>query len=299
MTDATTTPFKDNKPYALTSPEQEQWKVGVPGIARLKYAFQTSKDEKKISQASIESAVKLKDFHLVDRYEPILRDWSTLFDNIIPFLAVDDRVVGSVVHSPALQLWKTGDHPWSRDWAFVRLDRTKFPDNGNGLKNTVDLRVRSLPASLNKFPFPTDRLLTLSDKRKDIVTLQEMRDRKSLDGNGSRSFIVAKNGASTGLIFGSPSELMSTVRYCMPGGHSYTTHEWSIEGSLDNLLEPFSRGGDSGSLVFTIEGRLAGIVTGGAAVGENSGVDITYVTPLEVILKDIEDCLGNRKVRLL
>lgn len=47
----------------------------------------------------------------------------------------------------------------------------------------------------------------------------------------------------------------------------------------------FSEVGDSGSCVFDIGGRIAGIVDAGTLDGN----DITYVTPIDWIIKDLQE----------
>jgi len=56
----------------------------------------------------------------------------------------------------------------------------------------------------------------------------------------------------------------------------------------------FSKGGDSGSLVFDVDGFIVGMLWGGQ---DETG--ISYITPIEVILEDIKEACGAKNVELL
>lgn len=53
----------------------------------------------------------------------------------------------------------------------------------------------------------------------------------------------------------------------------------------------FSQKGDSGSAIFDLDGRVGGILDAGS--GSNCAtLDLTYITPMEWIIKDIEEKVG-------
>jgi hypothetical protein len=54
--------------------------------------------------------------------------------------------------------------------------------------------------------------------------------------------------------------------------------------------EPFSRGGDSGALVYTDDGVAIGLLFAGSETGGDNGTGLTYVNPIDVVL----DVLGVR-----
>lgn len=58
--------------------------------------------------------------------------------------------------------------------------------------------------------------------------------------------------------------------------------------------EPFSRPGDSGALVFTIDGVVVGMIIAG-----HKFLDITYVTPIDDLIEDIKSATGATNARIL
>ena len=74
--------------------------------------------------------------------------------------------------------------------------------------------------------------------------------------------------------------------------------------SFNPLGEAFSRGGDSGSIIFAIDPRLGGspgaigLLWGGnnTDAGYTKGYDLTYAIPFEYVLDDIE-VFTSRKVQ--
>jgi hypothetical protein len=60
----------------------------------------------------------------------------------------------------------------------------------------------------------------------------------------------------------------------------------------DAKLSVFSMSGDSGACVIDLDGRAIGMLHGGNMQSANSGVEITYVTPMEWVLKGIEEDLN-------
>jgi hypothetical protein len=60
--------------------------------------------------------------------------------------------------------------------------------------------------------------------------------------------------------------------------------------------QAFSEGGDSGSCIFDVDGRIGGIVDGGLA-SQLGSADITYATPIHWIINDLETRFHS--VRLL
>ena len=67
------------------------------------------------------------------------------------------------------------------------------------------------------------------------------------------------------------------------------------EISFDNQIEvestgtgPFSRGGDSGSLVYRADGVALGLLFAGSESGGENGTGLTYINPIDAVL----DALG-------
>lgn len=224
----------------------------------------------------------------------------------LPGETLQNREIGSVFYSPPIGLGRCpgpsqGEHtrPWTRDWSLVELMKDKF-SNGSRPTNMVDLRTTTMKRpevtrllnphvrNTHKFTFPANGLLHLSG----FISLQEMYNPVTLDAAGEECFIVGKRGATTGLTWGSPSELESTVRKCLPNGGEFVSYEWAVHGSLQGRNVPFSKPGDSGAAVFGIDGRLGGLLTRGTGNDRAFKVDISYVTPVEPLFMDIEKELG-------
>ncbi len=55
---------------------------------------------------------------------------------------------------------------------------------------------------------------------------------------------------------------------------------------------PFSRGGDSGSLVYRADGVALGLLFAGSETGGENGNGLTYLNPIDAVL----DALGARLV---
>ncbi|UKZ68627.1 uncharacterized protein TrAtP1_009652 [Trichoderma atroviride] len=101
-----------------------------------------------------------------------------------------------------------------------------------------------------------------------------------------RAILVAKYGARTGLTLGLSNELVSVVR--RPGtADGEMSEEWCITsaGLAVNKQALFSDGGDSGSCIWDMDGRIAGILMAGAGI--NGLNDVTYAQPFERLLTDI------------
>ena len=103
-----------------------------------------------------------------------------------------------------------------------------------------------------------------------------------------------KSGRSTYLTAGRYQELASVTIarvYDPTSGHMVekVTEERAIAGIGSDFSEP----GDSGSFVFTASGRVVGVVTAG---DERKGV--TFMTPIEDVLRDIKSVTGAVEVRL-
>ena len=233
---------------------------------------------------------------LIEGYLRVLQTWK-------PFASIESRIIGQVYLSPPLKQHRWAGsgarpHLWSRDWCLIQLDRSKFPDNGSSLRYEVSLEGGSSVAVMARrlgphfkekghgFRYPESRFLTLSGH----VSLSEIQNPTALDANGEECFLVGKRGPVSGLTWGCPSELMSTIRHCIPG-EEFITQEWAVKGSIES--KAFSMHGDSGAVVFSADGRVAGVLTSGADPTSGFGCDVTYVTPIEPLLDDVRETLGE------
>src|SRR5258708_22207192 len=120
--------------------------------------------------------------------------------------------------------------------------------------------------------YPLDNLLPL----RDIVKEDELSRPTTLDAKGEECISVVKNGNSTGVTIGRGSGIESFVReYDDQGIHSTSMVVAAYPYSHKD--HAFSAPGDSGSIVADGEGRIVGILTGGAGLTDDT--DVTYLTP--------------------
>lgn len=108
--------------------------------------------------------------------------------------------------------------------------------------------------------------------------------------SGQRDILVAKYGAGGGLALGLGNKLISVVRYtdALTGQRKSPSEEWCItSASLSECPQAaFSQRGDSGSCIWDMDERVAGILMEGSN-GGNELDDITYSQPMERLLDDI------------
>ncbi len=115
----------------------------------------------------------------------------------------------------------------------------------------------------------------------NTVSLAQAVNPTMTDTDGFPTFRVVKYGRTSGWTAGRMNELRSD---CVRERGSLPTTELCVAG----ILEPFSKCGDSGAPVMDGRGRLIGILTGG---GWSTGEDLTYVTPIDWLVEDIETSL--------
>jgi len=191
------------------------------------------------------------------------------------------RVIGHVFFSPPRTLHSDG---WLKDWALIELDVKKF---GEDLTNTVYIGEahRPLNEELRKYlPYHFFKMEgNKSMKLEGCIPEDDIKNPKMTDINGEPCLIVAKSGPITGLRWGRANEVVSVTRTAP----KVTSKEWCVVGLIENQI--FSKEGDSGSVVFDLEGRVGGIMTLGT--GWTDRLDITYVTPMVWLLNDIKERL--------
>ena len=97
---------------------------------------------------------------------------------------------------------------------------------------------------------------------------------------------VAKHGASSDLTMGLGNTLKSVIRTTE---RKIISEEWAITSVLrsKDQLPSFSEPGDSGPCIWDMKGRPAGILMAGNGSGLDDMHDVTYATPLELLLEDI------------
>ena len=131
------------------------------------------------------------------------------------------------------------------------------------------------------FKFPSDHLLKLGGTISD----NEIRHPTTLDENWDPCIVVIKQGSTSCTTIGRSSGIMSFVRQYSGDISSKTSKEWAIL-PYDHKPGAFSVEGDSGAVVVDGQGRIGGLLTGGS--GATASTDITYVTPIDFLLKSIK-----------
>ena len=56
---------------------------------------------------------------------------------------------------------------------------------------------------------------------------------------------------------------------------------------------PFSRGGDSGSLVYRADGVALGLLFAGSETGGDNGTGLTYINPINTVLRELGATLAG------
>ena len=96
--------------------------------------------------------------------------------------------------------------------------------------------------------------------------------------------VVGKYGSSTELTWGVSHEIQSIGRI----GKGFILHGVVVTLDKRNV---FSQQGDSGSAIFDLDGQVGGILYAGSG-SYYEALDLTYITPMEWIIKDIEAKVG-------
>jgi hypothetical protein len=199
------------------------------------------------------------------------------------FAKLDNRVIRHTFFSPSYSLHHLKG--WLRDWALIKLDVKKFGDKpptnivyiGN-ISDTIEEKLNARPPGFH-FKMRGNKSLKLQDYiRENEIMHPTMRDE-----NDEPCLIVGKRGRSTGVTWGTANEVMSVTR---TSSAAVNSKEWCI---LSSISIPFSRKGDSGSVIFDLKGRIGGIMSSGT--GLTHSTDTTYATPMDWLLSDINEQL--------
>ncbi|RYP70133.1 hypothetical protein DL771_005645 [Monosporascus sp. 5C6A] len=237
---------------------------------------------------------------------------------------IDERKVGHLAFHPAFQV-SARKPGYLKDWALVELDlknHTDPPENKVFLGDRGFAEMRShgfspISKELAKRHLPLPDILPAEYTQAQIF-LSDMPSEEYSEG----SIMVGKRGARTGLTFGVKNKIEAVIR--SPGCGLDDQLAWEILTVPTEGYEKFSDGGDSGSSVFDFRGRIVGLVTGSTheprfkdgkrkkhpgddtspdtaeevnatALGAKfDGTDITFVSPIQWVLDDIEDFTGMK-----
>jgi hypothetical protein len=122
------------------------------------------------------------------------------------------------------------------------------------------------------FTYPEDRLY----RARGILSTEEIRkpNRKNHKDDSVR-FVIKRGLTSLTTVGGLSGYEAHTRQYF--GLSSFDSVELAI-CPYDNHSGPFSKGGDSGSIIIDASGKFAGLLTSG--MGETDSSDITFATPM-------------------
>ncbi|KAF4416413.1 hypothetical protein F53441_14547 [Fusarium austroafricanum] len=235
--------------------------------------------------------------------ESKLQDLKELEERLEHLKDDDTRVIGHVLFSPKYSLGPSTNQGGKRlrDWALIELHPDKHRTPLQNLQNQTIAGSRgrqeldmALDAELKRdkqealgVQLDFD-IWTNTFNLKGTVPEDEMRHPAlQVCQSDENVMIVGKFGRSSGLTFGLVNEVKSVQRTF--AGNEWS-EEWCIVGhrrkKVDQTRTDFTKRGDSGSCIFDLKGRIAGMVTGGRETG--AGVhDITYATPIDWLLDDI------------
>lgn len=213
------------------------------------------------------------------------------------------RVYGVVLTAPPYEVARDTSF-MIRDWALTRLLPPVFPTKMPKNQVLLDQSYKSLvikamtDAGLGnkegaiRLAFATG--LTL----RGTVSPEELRVRVT---SSDSPLLLAKYGAKTGLTLGHCDGYQTTTRGNRVPDKAFCRFSLSDKADLEdqgiweyciiNALRPtekFSDGSDSGAAVWALDGRVAGILTGGFKEAQWGGkVDGTYMTSIGSLLADM------------
>jgi hypothetical protein len=221
-----------------------------------------------------------KDWALVELYEEKI-DWASFKGNKV--------YVGTSFPYLCLHLVSISRplHLWSRFPSPVFLSSVLadyyFLSSAGGNLSILDFASKMFPqpADQGDYNYPLDGLL----QAHGVVPDEEIRNPQHLDVHGEKCLFVVKNGLATGTTVGRTNGLESFTRTIDEYGIKQTSVEIAVL-PYDKKHGAFSDAGDSGSIVLARDGRIVGILTGGA--GPTDGTDITYLTPYWWVEKEIK-----------
>lgn len=239
--------------------------------------------------------------HLLKNKRRLLEDWSE----------PEDRVIGEAyAYAPlslgSLRAPRAHGNPvlWTLDWGLMAKRGDRFE---NLPVNVVPFSVQelvelSLPVPGTVEAKPGFELLSVHNgSSSHVLPLQGTRPVSDI---ASGDYVVAKCGpkTKTGLTKGRTNAIQSRVRYPYHDGTAGVSRELLVLAVHPQPSgKPFSTWGDSGSTVFDLTGRVVGMVTSGsttrAEVGPTErGSDETFVTPIDVIMKDMAGYVNNPRL---
>ncbi|KAG0633889.1 hypothetical protein HOY80DRAFT_1102268 [Tuber brumale] len=219
---------------------------------------------------------------LVEKATQEIKEVNALHDEVTKRRTTPDQcVIGFLLHSEKVEV-SAIPHGFTKDWALIELYNEKIDwstFNGNkvyvgGNLTPADFCNTMFPQVIDQadYQYPVDGLL----QAYGVVQDDEIRNPQHLDVHGEKCLLVVKNGLTSGTTVGRANGLESFTRIYSDWGIEQTSIEIAVL-TYNKTRGKFSAAGDSGSVVLARDGRIVGILTGGAFPTDET--DITYVTP--------------------
>ncbi|KAG2075854.1 hypothetical protein BDR04DRAFT_1210431 [Suillus decipiens] len=191
-----------------------------------------------------------------------------------------DQVIGHVICAPPISV-HTAPHSYTVDVCVIKLNKKKFLQNFRG--NALNLGPEIDPTKFINLMYP--RINMPSDFNYPVKCLLKLQGILSAEGicmpnnrdhKGNPMRYVIECGHN-----------MLTMTGCLNGFESHV-HCYFTLGSCDSVEAavypynndsgPFSRGGDSGSIIVDALGKFVALLTGGT--GPTNSSDIMFGTPM-------------------
>jgi hypothetical protein len=217
-------------------------------------------------------------------------------DTIKGLLDPECRVFGHVLYGAGLKVKEDKEKfRWIPDWALVGLEAEKHHTDLPNLQNRIhltDSNATKLAGFFRKGKGANVDRGPPFDGSRYYLSLGGTVPASELWKAEVPPLIVGKVGAKTGTTFGIANAVKSVTRNAcadLPCLRDQICEEWCIIGMEDESGHqvPFSSNGDSGACVWTMDGRIAGIIAAGNGTGKIQ--DVTYAMIWERLAEDIVD----------
>ncbi|KAH6683648.1 hypothetical protein F5X68DRAFT_277177 [Plectosphaerella plurivora] len=212
------------------------------------------------------------------------------------FSSLIDRRIGRAVFAAKMDASKG----WMRDYALIKLKRSWHAEpqaNRALIKPAEVMRAVRKHAEFNTGLMPNliggaVTFITLKDPltEKEVVDPSDVHAPKVTPNSG---LLVSTYGAESGATIGIVNGVKSITRRHFAG---QIAQSWEIcvigaERGSKNSEVFFGKPGDAGACVWTLDGRIVGMITSGAMRTDNrqAGFITTYVTPMDSILADLKE----------
>ncbi|KAL7908189.1 hypothetical protein GGI35DRAFT_469939 [Trichoderma velutinum] len=227
------------------------------------------------------------------------------------FRNASSRVFGRLLYSLEFTvILDESESTWLKDWALIELLPNSHQAALSSIQNIVYLGTQSsINYCMRRNGEHYERLSDLQYSsitngelklQRVAVPMKEIFNSPETENALESGLLVGKYGAMGRLSLGLGNTLKSVVRHIETSEGGRETEligeEWAIISTTmehdryweDNIRqECFASDGDSGSCIWDMQGRPAGILTAGSGFQQGSASHITYVQPLERLLMDI------------